>query len=46
MPKDQINSKTGNAKIVKVGQTASNKYGSNEKAQVKGGHTSRDLSIK
>lgn len=46
MPKDSINSKTGNAKIVKVGQTASQRFGANEKVQVKGNSTSRDLSIK
>ncbi len=46
MPKAEINSKTGNAKIVKVGHTASNRFGSNPNAQVKGSSTSRDLGIK
>lgn len=46
MPKPTISSKTGNAKIVKTGHTASNQYGSNPDVTVKGRSASRDLSGK
>lgn len=46
MPKPSISSKTGSAPIVKVGHTASNQFGSNPDAKVKGRSSSRDLSAK
>lgn len=46
MPDPSIKSKTGNAPIKKVGHTASNRFGTNPDARVKGNVTSRDLGIK
>lgn len=46
MPKPTISSKTGNAPVVKTGHTASNRFGSNPDAKVRGSVTSRDLSAK
>jgi hypothetical protein len=46
VPEPSIKSKTGSAPIRKVGHTASNRHGSNERAQVRGSNASRDLSAK
>jgi hypothetical protein len=47
MPNEaKIQSNTGNAKITKVGHTATTAYGSNPDAKRKGNLTVRDLSAK
>lgn len=47
MPNEaKIQSNTGNAKIVKVGHTATTLYGSNPDSKRRGNPTVRDLSAK
>lgn len=43
---DKITAKTGQAPIQKVGHTAGNQYGTNEKSQVVGRSAPRDLKFK
>lgn len=46
MPKPTLSAKTGSAPLRKTGHTASNRFGSNPDAKVRGGSASRDLSAK
>lgn len=46
MPKPTIESKTGNAQIVKTGHTASNQHGSDPNMKVKGRSAVRELNVK
>lgn len=46
MAQNPINSKTGNAPLVPVGQTSGTRYGTNKSAQVKGSNSNTDSRLK